>query len=168
MPRTVEIARPPENSIPPGMTWKWKLYRSRSGFLGVPIQLIAPGKRRQFVQLCNGRGRMITACRSDHGASNEPYPIVIAVGAIVVCPLSKIEDLVSRQTVPVLIELHQAAGVVCKIVTIVMTASPETTFGSRTELTTRSERRVKCVSCAESLDKTFKSCFQKIPSTVET
>jgi len=70
---------------------------------------------------------------------------VIAVGAIVVRPLSKIEDLVSRQTVPVLVELHLAAGVVCKIVTIVMTAdsaaSPETTFGSRTELTTRSERR---------------------------
>lgn len=146
-PRTVEIARPPENFIPSakGMTWKWKLYRSRSGFLGVSIQLIAPGERRRFVQLCNGRGRAITACRGDYGPPNEPYPIVIAVGAIVVRPLSKIEDLVSRQTVPVLVELHLAAGVVCKIVTIVMTAdsaaSPETTFGSRTELTTRSERR---------------------------
>lgn len=147
VPRTVEIARPPESFIPSAkrMTWKWKLYRSRSGFLGAPIQLIAPGERRQFVQLCNGRGRTITVCRGDYDAPNEPYPIVITVGAIVGCPLSKIEDLVSRQTVPVFVELHLAAGVVCKIVTIVMiadsAASPEMTFGSRTELTTRSERR---------------------------
>lgn len=144
-----QLKLPDRRKIPSSkrITWKWKLYRSRSGFLGVPIQLIAPGERRQFVQLCNGRtkGRTITACRGDYGVPNEPYPIVVAVGAIVVCPLSKIENLVSRQTVPVLVELHQAAGVVCKIVTIVMTAdsaaSPETTFGSRTELTTRSERR---------------------------
>lgn len=74
---------------------------------------------------------MITAFR------NEPYPIVIAVRAIVVRPLSKIEDLVSRQTVPVLVEFHFAAGVVCKIVMIAdSTANPETAFGSRTELTT--------------------------------
>lgn len=71
---------------------------------------------------------MITAFR------NEPYPIVIAVRAIVVRPLSKIEDLVSRQTVPVLVKFHLTAGVVCKIVTIVITTdsatSPETALGS--------------------------------------
>lgn len=81
---------------------------------------------------------------------DEPYPIVIAVRAIVVRPLSKIEDLVSRQTVPVLVEFHFAAGIVCKIVTIVMiadsAANPETAFGSRTELTTRSDNRLaECV-----------------------
>lgn len=40
---------------------------------------------------------------------------MIAVRAIVVRPLTEIEDLVSRQAVSVLVEFHLAAGGVCKV-----------------------------------------------------
>lgn len=46
---------------------------------------------------------------------SEPYLILIAVRTIVVRSLAKIEDLVSRQTVPVFVELHLATGIICKI-----------------------------------------------------
>lgn len=45
----------------------------------------------------------------------KPYPIVVAVPAIVVRPLAEIENFVSRQAVSVLVEFHLAAGGVCKI-----------------------------------------------------
>lgn len=55
----------------------------------------------------------ITAGRCEH--LNISYPIVITVRPIVASPLTEIEDLVSCQAVPVLVELYLAAGGICKM-----------------------------------------------------
>jgi len=95
-----------------------KIELCKSEVASTEFQLsLSPSPGRQFVQLCIGDD--IIACYNDYGAPNEPYPIVIAVRPIVVRSLSEIENLVSRQAVPVLVELHLAARGVCKITAMI-------------------------------------------------
>lgn len=101
---------------------KIELYKSEVASTEFQLSL-SPPPGRQFVQLCIEDD--IIACYSDYGAPNESYPIVIAVRSIVVRSFAEIEDLVSRQAVPVLVELYFAARGVCKTTAMIL-GSPST------------------------------------------